>query len=117
MSSAGSNDFSRCFAAALDEAFAPAALPIGLLAGGGGMVGAAFGIGAGGLGGTTLGGDGVMPAVHVVKSLDSSWRAFCWGWPKCANGAAGVGCRRASVRSPAAVIAASKEDVFGMEQG
>ena len=45
MSSVGSTDFSRCFAAALDEAFAPAARPIGLLAGGGGMVGAALGIG------------------------------------------------------------------------
>ena len=38
-------DFERCFAAALDEAFAPAALPTGLLAGSGGMVSAALGIG------------------------------------------------------------------------
>ena len=36
-------DFARCFASALDAAFAPSALTIGLPSGGGGMVSAALG--------------------------------------------------------------------------
>ena len=61
--------------------------------------------------GTILGSVGFAMALSNI--LARSTMACCWGSPNWANGAAGDGLVRASVRARAATMAASTEDVFG----
>ena len=68
-------------------------------------------------GGRCIGGDGTLGAVVFVSNISASWRsASSCGLETGANGDAGYGCRSVAVRSLADSIAASTEDVVGMDE-
>ena len=66
-----------------------------------------------GCGGTMMMSAGL--AMVLSNILARSTMACCWALPNWANGAAGAGLVRASIRARVATMAASTEDVFGTE--
>jgi len=98
----------------------------GVVLGGDGTLGSAAGtcIGSGSKPGGTVGvlapvvGVGILAgsgSVIALKIVDSCCRAACWLSLMGESGEAGDGCMRALVKSRAAAMAASVEEIFGME--
>ena len=75
-----------------------------------------FGRGVVTLGAGYIDGDGTFGVVVWVENISVSWRsASIWGFETGANGDAGCGCWSAAVKFFAASIAASVDNVVGME--
>ena len=69
------------------------------------------------VGGRLIGGDGTLGAVVWVENISASWRsASSCGSETGANSDAGCRCRSAAIRSFAASIAASTDNVVGMDE-
>ena len=67
------------------------------------------------LGDGATGGEFVLWGCIAFSKIAASWcRAWAWSVPSCAKGAAGAGCWSAWMRSRAAKIAASEDEVVGM---